>query len=141
MGWLAVVGLGACGGAVVSLVAFCSNVFAWHEARYAARARRVRRLPKLAKYVDPYPDLTVLVTRMVLGGAAGAIFHAQVRGVEAAIAVGASAPALLSQLRAGRFFVVTGVEEGTKRASLASKRQEEGVPMVSEGGEPDGEVL
>lgn len=141
MDWQVTTVLGACGGAVVSLVTFCSNIFTWYEDRHTAHARRAKKLPKLTSYVDLYPDLAVLVTRVVLGVAAGAIFHAQVSGAEAAIAVGASAPALLAQLRTGRFSSTVGAPEGTSSAQPASNKLSDLNSVVSEEGGTLGDIL
>jgi hypothetical protein len=52
----------------------------------------------LATFIDIPANTAVAITRLVLGGAAGLIFHGQLSGVAAAIAVGASGPAVLQQL-------------------------------------------
>ena len=54
-------------------------------------------MPRFGRFADPAADFWVLVTRIALGAMAGALFHSQVLGPTAAIAVGASAPALLAQ--------------------------------------------
>lgn len=97
MDWQAATGFGAAGGAVVEVIVLFGNLTTWQAARSAAR-RRNRALPSLARFVDLPADLAVAVTRLLLGALAGLLFHDQVTGTMAAIAVGASAPALLRQL-------------------------------------------
>jgi hypothetical protein len=101
------VGLGAIGGAVAEAVHGCGNLFAWQKARHTALLRN-RQPPALTKYIDPLSDVLVAVTRLLMGAGAGWVFHDQVTGVTAAIAVGASAPALLAQVGAGRPSRTTG---------------------------------
>jgi hypothetical protein len=103
--WATVICVGAAGGAIVSVVAFCGDVFTWqqtrrtaHLNRRAAHARHAVELPTLRKYIDPWPDFVALLTRIVLGVLAGAVFRFQVTTPQAAFMVGASAPALLTQL-------------------------------------------
>jgi len=90
------------GGAIVEAVAIWGCLAIWQKARHAARASGRRQLPPLADYVDPPADSLVALTRVILGGLAGLLLHAQVSGTLGAIAVGASAPALLGQLGAMR---------------------------------------
>jgi hypothetical protein len=101
MDWAAAAALGMVGGGIVEVVAVWGNLAAWQKARHVAR-RRGRRLPPVTRYVDPAADALVAVTRLVLGAAAALILHTQMSGVVTAIAVGASAPALLAQLGAAR---------------------------------------
>jgi hypothetical protein len=102
--WLTACALGVGGGVIIEAVQVWGELVTWVQARRVARhpARRKRRLPRLADYVDCPAHALLLPTRCVLGGAAGLVFHAQVTGWVAAIAVGASAPALLEQLGRGR---------------------------------------
>ena len=90
--------LGACGGAIIEVVAFWGNVLAWREARRAVRAAGKKRLPPFTRYFDPAADVLALLTRVALGVVAGGVLREQVVGTVAAIMVGASAPALLLQL-------------------------------------------
>jgi hypothetical protein len=100
MGWLAAMGLGALGGAVVELIEVWGKVTDWQKARRDAMGSGRRPLPALSEHIDPFPDILVAMTRLLLGAVAGFLFHPQVTGIAAAIAVGASAPALLRQLGA-----------------------------------------
>jgi hypothetical protein len=109
--WLTVICLGAAGGAIVSVVAFCADVFAWQQVRRAAHLKRDPVLPPLRDYIDPFPDFVSLLTRVVLGILAGVVFRSQVTTPLAAFAVGASAPALLTQLGNAR---VVKAETGTE---------------------------
>jgi hypothetical protein len=101
MDWAVAAALGMIGGLVVEVVAVWGNLAAWQKARHTAR-RRGRRLPPVTRYVDPAADALVAVTRLVLGAAAAVLLHQQISGAVTAIAVGASAPALLAQLGAAR---------------------------------------
>jgi hypothetical protein len=97
----AAAGLGAVGGGIAEAVNLWGNLIAWQQARHAARQRQ-RTLPAITKYIDPLADTLVALTRVAMGVGAGLLFHGQVTGVTAAIAVGAAAPALLAQIGAGR---------------------------------------
>jgi len=94
--------LAATGGAVIEVVALWRNVDSWRNARKRARLKGRRALPRFTKYIDLPADTAAFVTRLALGAVAGGILHNQVVGSVAAITVGASAPALLLQLRAVR---------------------------------------
>jgi hypothetical protein len=100
MFWFFATVLGACGGAVVQLIELAASVKGWQKARREARVKRKASLPKLGAYVDVPADSLVFLTRLALGAVAGFIFHGQIVGATAAVAVGASAPALLKQLGA-----------------------------------------
>ncbi|GIE97732.1 hypothetical protein [Paractinoplanes rishiriensis] len=101
MDWAVAAALGMVGGGLVEAVAVWGNLAAWQQARHEAR-RRGRRLPPLTRYLDPAADSLVAVTRLLLGATAAVVLHTQISGVLTAIAVGASAPALLAQLGASR---------------------------------------
>ena len=133
MHWLTVIGLSACGGAVVSLVAFCSDIFGWQQARRATHLKRAKNLPPLSEYVDPWPDFVSLLTRITLGVIAGVIFRSQVTTTTAAVAMGASAPALLSQLGTARTIKIPA-EEATEQHAAPSLRLAEVDPPLSEEG-------
>jgi hypothetical protein len=90
---------GAVGGSVIEAMVFYSHISAWQSARHRALTNR-RSLPSLRRYVDPLSDALAALTRILLGAAAGWLFHSEITGVYAAVAVGASAPALLRQMGA-----------------------------------------
>ena len=101
MQWLTACALGVGGGAITEIVQVWGALVTWSQARRSAplpARRNRRRLPRVTDYVDWQVHALLLVTRCVLGAAAGLLFHTQVTGWFAAIAVGASAPALLGQL-------------------------------------------
>ena len=110
MNWAAAVACGMAGGAIVEAVALWGHLSAWQKARHHAR-RRGRRLPGLTRYVDPAADAMVAVSRLLLGGLAVFVLHTQISGFVSAIAVGASAPALLSQLGSAQVVRVRTGEE------------------------------
>ncbi|WP_327714255.1 hypothetical protein OG381_01625 [Streptomyces sp. NBC_00490] len=95
---------GATGGLVVEIVVFYGRIAAWQTARHRALAKgkRGEQLPRFDKYVDPPSDVLAALTRLSLGAGAGWIFAPQLTGALAAVAVGASAPALLRQLGSAR---------------------------------------
>jgi hypothetical protein len=95
--WQAAACSGAGGGLIVSAVAFFTDVLAWQEERHKCRRARVPDLPGITQFMDPSADLLALFTRILLGSTAGYVFHDEVIGNTAAIAVGAAAPALLTQ--------------------------------------------
>lgn len=108
MDWPTAMVCGAIGGCLIEAIVFYGRVSEWRTARHEARARarararRRKRLPSLREHVDLPADSLVALTRLALGGIAGGLFHSQVIGMMAAVAVGASAPALLQQLGATR---------------------------------------
>lgn len=88
---------GAGGGLVVEAVVTFGRLHAWQQARHTARAA-AEALPRLGTYIDPPADSLAALFRIVLGGAAGWLLHGELAGVFAAVAVGASAPAVLAQM-------------------------------------------
>jgi hypothetical protein len=132
LNWLTVICLGAVGGAIVSAVAFCADVFSWHQTRRIAHAKRLAKLPTLREYADPWPDIVVLLTRIVLGVLAGIVFRSQVTTPLAAFAVGASAPALLTQLGSAR--MAKPGNEGTEPSAAPSIKLVELETSMSEEG-------
>lgn len=118
MQWLTACVLGACGGAIVEFIEVWGDLAEWRQARQAAWHRHGgSRLPSPADFVDVSKHGLLLASRLILGVTAGAIFHAQVTGSVAAIAVGATAPALLEQLGRGR--VIGGGDQSSGRADGA----------------------
>ena len=95
------IALGAAGGAIAEAVDRWADLADWQRARHAARQNQ-EALPTLTKYIDPVADGLVALTRLIMGAVVGWLFHSEVSGVSAAIAVGAAAPALLAQVGAAR---------------------------------------
>ncbi|WP_143254651.1 hypothetical protein [Amycolatopsis azurea] len=93
--------LGALGGSLRGLVDLYNQITQWHNARREHRAENAAGVPpKLTKYIDVVPEAIAGAVHIALGAAAGALFGGtgQVAGAYAAVVVGASAPALLTQL-------------------------------------------
>jgi len=90
--------LGASGGLLVLLIFWHGCLTRWREARRRAHQQHEAVPPRLGTFVDVWPDMLAGLTQVVLGAAAGALFHQQIVGVAAAVAVGAAAPSLLQQL-------------------------------------------
>jgi hypothetical protein len=118
MEWLTACALGACGGAIFEVTQVWGDVITWQQARHDARLSG-SPLPRLAKYVDLPAAVLVLATRLLLGAASGWVFHAQVAGSVAGIAVGASAPALLGQLGKVRAIGASGSPGGAESAATS----------------------
>ncbi|OXR40500.1 hypothetical protein B7C42_07439 [Nocardia cerradoensis] len=97
MNWPTTILCGAAGGLVVEMVAFLANLNVYRQARRRARAAK-KIAPSWNRYFDPGPDAAAAVTRLLLGALAGAVLHGQVTTVLAAVAAGAAAPALFTQL-------------------------------------------
>jgi hypothetical protein len=112
MDWRLAIAFGSVGGVIVEIINLWGNLVAWQSARHAARQKSKHPLPSIYKYVDVPADTLVALTRVALGAGAGFLFHDQVTGTTAAIAVGASAPAVLAQLTTVRSFreLVQGVQ-------------------------------
>ncbi|MGP3757432.1 hypothetical protein B046DRAFT_06112 [Streptomyces sp. LamerLS-316] len=88
---------GAGGGLVVEAVVTFGRLHAWQQARHVSRVAG-DVLPKLGAYIDPPADSLAALFRVVLGCAAGWLLHGELGGMLAAVAVGASAPAVLAQM-------------------------------------------
>jgi hypothetical protein len=95
------IALGAAGGAIAEATDRWADLADWQRARHAARLGQ-EALPPLTKYIDPIADGLVALTRVAMGAFVGWLLHSEVVGVSAAIAVGATAPALLAQVGAAR---------------------------------------
>lgn len=131
MDWPTAVAYGAMGGAIVEAVVFYGRISTWQAMRHRVLAKGKGRLPPLRRYIDLPSDLLAAVTRLLLGAGAGWLFHSQITGVYAAVAVGASAPALLRQLGAAKS--VRGAVEGPSSSEPAGERRSRG---HTTGGEP-----
>lgn len=90
--------LGAAGGALVEVIAVFARLNAWQDERQQKRQRGNAKLPPLSRFVDLPVLAAVATTRILLGAMAAGIFHDQLVGVAATIAVGASGPAIIQQL-------------------------------------------
>jgi hypothetical protein len=89
---------GAAGGLITEAVDMWQRLRSWRQARQAALIGGTP-LPALApRFIDPAPDLSVAFTRAALGCVAGWLLHDEITGMYAALAVGASAPALLASI-------------------------------------------
>ncbi|WP_406126912.1 hypothetical protein [Streptomyces sp. NBC_00989] len=127
MEWTLCATYGALGGLVVEAVAFHRRIAVWQEARHQARAKSRKKLPGLGKFIDAPADITVAITRLALGAGGGAAFHSQVTGALAALAVGASAPALISQLGDARN--IQEAVSGARRTAPGTTAEESSVPL------------
>ena len=115
MDWLVAMSYGALGGAVVEVVVSSDRVLAWNAARHEALTQprlTAGTRPALSAYLDPLSDVAAGVTRILLGAVAGLLFHSQVTGAYAAIAVGCSAPTVLRQLGSARLTEAFEVQAG-----------------------------
>ncbi|QDN63876.1 hypothetical protein FNV66_35645 [Streptomyces sp. S1D4-14] len=101
---------------------------AWQAARRehqrAEPATDAQGPPRLREFFDPAPDIVAAVFHTVLGAAGAGLFgmSGQISGAYAAIAVGVSAPALLTQLGRVQTIseVVTGTSPGITPSSVES---------------------
>lgn len=118
MPWTTSVTCGGVGGLVVEIVVFYGRIATWQAARHRALSKdRTRdQLPPFGKYIDAPSDSLAAFTRLSLGAGAGWIFSPQLTGVFAAVAVGASAPALLRQLGSAKTIqaAISGSREATE---------------------------
>lgn len=92
--WVLAACLGAFGGFIVSAIALGRDVFDYQGVRRLHLQHKRADLPRFAEFIDPPADTLVLLTRLAFGAIAGGLFHSE---IVAAIGVGATAPALLSQ--------------------------------------------
>lgn len=120
--WVEAAAYGAGGGLIIEAVVTFGRLHAWQQARHAARTVG-DPLPGIGAFVDPLADPLSALLRVVLGGTAGWLLHAEVSGVYAAVTVGASAPALLAQV--GRATSTTAVLRAEPGPSVLPPRGEE----------------
>lgn len=131
MDWLLAMTYGAIGGAVVEAVVSSDRILAWNAARHQALAHRpATAVPAVTAYLDPLSDVAAGLTRILLGAVAGALFHSQVTGAYAAIAVGCSAPTVLRQLGSARltsaFTLPAGLNEAAAEQATVATAEEQG---------------
>jgi hypothetical protein len=122
--------LGVAGGAIVQLIALWGSMTTWQKARHDLLMDGKRPLPSLTRYIDPLADTLVALTRLCMGALAGLMFHDQITGITAAIAVGASGPALLAQFGARRISSSFYTEEPTIRLSIPRASRSPGVEVT-----------
>ena len=96
--WYEALGYGALGGLIVELISLWQQLQGWQEGRKAAMLTGELAPNLVGRFIDPVADGAVAVTRVLLGCGAGFILNAELTGAYAAVAVGASAPALLAHL-------------------------------------------
>jgi len=87
-------GYGAVGGLVFDCARLWHWLSGWQEARHEARTAH-KPLPPLTDFIDARSDISVAVTRALLGCVAGALLRGEVSGIYPLLTVGASAPAVL----------------------------------------------
>ncbi|MFD0567979.1 hypothetical protein ACFQ0T_00120 [Kitasatospora gansuensis] len=118
MNWVHAAGYGAVGGLLVELLVLNGRLQSWQAARRLAREGR-RKLPTFRKYVDVPADLAAALSRVLLGALTGWLLHPQISGLYAAVAAGASAPALIRQMGS---FRGCRLSRGWARCFLSSRR-------------------
>ncbi len=123
MDWLSAIGFGAIGGGVIEALGFYGRVSAWQSDRHRARAANEPQLPLFRQYIDTTADTVAVVTKILLGACAGWLFHSEVTGMYAAVAVGASAPVLLGRLGAAQS-VREAIQGGESRPEAADELAE-----------------
>ncbi|MFF0390634.1 hypothetical protein ACFYS8_18375 [Kitasatospora sp. NPDC004615] len=133
MDWAHAAGYGAVGGAVVELVVANGRLLAWQAARHRARQERRRRMPPLRHYVDFSADLAAGLSRIALGAVTGWLLHSQITGLYAAVAAGASAPAVLRQI--GSFTSAQAVLRGEEPPVAGEPEDQRPVPVPGRPGE------
>ncbi len=119
--------LGAAGGSLRGFIDAYNQTMEWQSARRELRKRsagQVQELPGFRDFFDLVPDLCAAAFHTALGAGAAALFGltGQITGPYAAVAVGMSAPALLTQLgrvqRIGE--LVAGPSGETPRHEISS---------------------
>lgn len=97
--------LGAAGGSLRGLIDVYNQTIAWQGARRehrraAVTAGQQEEPPHFREYFDLIPDSVAALVHMGMGAACALLFglSGQISGVYAALVVGVSAPALLTQL-------------------------------------------
>ncbi|MFG2915862.1 hypothetical protein ACGF0D_23630 [Kitasatospora sp. NPDC048298] len=136
MDWAEAAGYGAVGGALVELLVANGRLLAWQADRHRARSEKRRRMPRLRTYIDPTADIAAGASRLALGALSGWLLHSEISGLFAAVAAGASAPAMLRQI--GSFTSVQGLIRGEEEAAEAGPPAAE--EAVESGGAADREV-
>ncbi|MFF7994784.1 hypothetical protein ACFZDG_34060 [Kitasatospora xanthocidica] len=136
MTWAEAMACGAGGGLIAEAVVTFGRVRAWQQARHAQRAV-AGDIPAIGAFIDPPADGLAALFRVLLGGMAGWLLHSEVTGVYAAVAVGASAPALLAQL--GRSTTADGTLQkapGDQDPGASPPLPNSGLPPVPEEATP-----
>ncbi|MFL6056100.1 MAG: hypothetical protein ACJ72W_24830 [Actinoallomurus sp.] len=100
MDWPVALAAGGGGGLIVEAVVLLQNLETWRDARRRTRSSTETAPTHFSDHVDVVPDALAALTRMVIGAAMGLLLHTQITGTWAAVAIGASAPALVRQLGA-----------------------------------------
>ncbi|MFF1323879.1 hypothetical protein ACFVZZ_31295 [Streptomyces chartreusis] len=114
--------LGAAGGSLRGFFDAYSQVMTWRTARLDHRKSSTLDNPEpplLRDYFDPFPDLMMAFGNAALGAITAGLFvmQGQISGAYAAVAVGLSAPALLSQI--GQIPAVNNAVTATSQAAPA----------------------
>lgn len=112
MYWIQSAACGALGGGVIEVLVFYRRLSAWQVARHRA-LEKSEGLPHLRVFIDPAADIAAGLTRIALGALAGWLFHWEVTGIYAAVAVGAAAPVLLSQVGSAQKSHQLALHDGT----------------------------
>lgn len=135
MPWWQFALLGACGGAIVEILAVFRCVAAWQDAR-RNRDGTIKPVPLgLRRYVDVPAHAIMLPARMALGTAATVLcgVTGQVTGPYGAVAIGCAAPVLLAQLGS--------IPQIAKAVNDASEARKEAVaPCAAAGAEEPAEA-
>lgn len=111
--WPIALAAGGGGGVIVEVVVFLQNIDSWRDARRRARISAGSALPPISDHIDTVPDGLAAVTRMVIGAALGVVFHTQITGLWAAVAIGASGPALVRRMGSMRSVQEAIGDDGT----------------------------
>ncbi|WP_158812853.1 hypothetical protein [Streptomyces rimosus] len=122
--------VGAAGGTLRGIIDAYNCLMEWQDARRFQRqhsddAESGNGRLRFSDYFDPVADPIALVVHAVMGGGAAALFGmtGQINGVYATFAVGASAPALLTQMAQLRFVseAVAGAPQPTSEAVASAE--------------------
>jgi hypothetical protein len=112
---------GALGGVLVEVLALFGCLVKWQASRRTPSGRVKSRPPRFESFVDLPVHLSMLVLRPGLGAAAATLFASsgQITGPYVAVALGFTAPAILSQLGSVPQIerAVKGARTGVARAS------------------------
>lgn len=100
MTWWEYALLGAAGGALVELLSVFNCLAHWQEARKTTSGRIRAKPPSVRVYLDIPAHIWMTFFRTLLGSVTALAFGASgsISGVAAAVALGFSAPSLLTQL-------------------------------------------
>jgi hypothetical protein len=124
MQWWQFALLGACGGGLVELLSVFKTIATWQADRKTPTGKVRKKPASLRVYLDVPAHAWMTAFRMALGAGAAVLFgtSGQIGGAYAAVALGLSAPTLLTQL--GNLPQITTAVAGPSEEGSRNRQRE-----------------